>query len=246
MPLNKAEAYVLRTYKFREHGLIVVLFTHEHGKIRGIARGVRTMKSRLAPSLGPLNLVEVIYFEKPGKELVTIDGVDLKKSASEKQRRIELFYAFACFCELVDEFSQLGEADPPVFRLIGAVTELAEPSNIDRLMRYFETWLLKLEGVLPDITQCGKCRRPFSGGKSARTVPWEGSLLCSDCGPREGGEIAGSVLQFLQRVLSSPPARIAEADVPRDVVEGAGQFLHGIIRKHLEKDLKTYKALKQL
>jgi DNA repair protein RecO (recombination protein O) len=245
MPLKKAEAYVLRVYKFRENDRIIALFTHEYGKVRGIAKRIGGVKSRIAPSLAPLNLAEVVYFEKPGGELVKIDSVELKKSAYEIQKDVRVFYSCAYFCELIDELCQLGEPNPPVFRLIGAVLDSAGPQTIDKLARYFETWLLKLEGVFPDLARCGDCKKPFSS-PGARYGLREGMLQCRLCAPAGGSEIDRETLEFLSGFLSSPPAAVAAAEVKKETLDDAERFLQSLLRRHLERELKTYRALKEL
>ena len=49
------------------------------------------------------------------------------------------------------EFSREEEESELLFRLSLAVLEATQNISIDRVARYFELWLLKLEGVLPSL-----------------------------------------------------------------------------------------------
>jgi DNA repair protein RecO (recombination protein O) len=245
MPLKKAVAYVLKKYAFRESDRIVVFFTRDIGKLRGVVRRAGNPKSRIGSSLETLNQVDVEYYDKPGRELVNVNTVELRKSASSKQSDLAVFYAFAYISELIDEFSQLGQPNQPVFRLITAVVELAEASNMENLLRYFEAWLLKLEGVLPDISRCGQCRKALSKG-SVGYLPREGLLVCSRCGSRGKKVVRADTFALLKTFFSSPPAEIAGREIKREVMKNVESLLYTVIRGHLEKELKTYKAMKKL
>ena len=73
MPLYTTEAIVLRTYKLGEADRIVVFLTRDRGKRRGVAQGARRMRSRFGGALEPLTRVEVTYFEKESRELVSLN-----------------------------------------------------------------------------------------------------------------------------------------------------------------------------
>lgn len=57
----------------------------------------------------------------------------------------------AYFAELLQEFTHEGEAAQPVFRLSLAVLGSLTSIPVVQLARYFELWLLRLEGVLPSL-----------------------------------------------------------------------------------------------
>ena len=55
------------------------------------------------------------------------------------------------FAELLVEFGKEGEESERLFRLTKAVLEATREVCIQWVARYFELWLLKLEGVLPRL-----------------------------------------------------------------------------------------------
>ena len=58
---------------------------------------------------------------------------------------------FSYFAELLQEFTHEGEAVEEIFRLTLAVLGSLASVPVVQLARYFELWLLRLEGVLPDL-----------------------------------------------------------------------------------------------
>ena len=165
MPLHTAEALVLRTYKLGEADRIVVFLTKDRGKKRGVAKGARRQRSRFAGALEPLTEVRVAYFESERRELVGLNYAEtvrspllltassLKESSSAATPALAGRYLLVEYiAELLDEWAQDSDADDRLYRLgasmLDALTAGAPP---EPLARYFEYWLLRLQGVYPEV-----------------------------------------------------------------------------------------------
>ena len=77
MAIFESEGLVLRSYRLAEADRIVVVFTRDHGMIRGVAKGARRLKSRFGSTLELFSTVNVAFFQKEERELVNIQQVDL-------------------------------------------------------------------------------------------------------------------------------------------------------------------------
>ena len=149
MPLYSADALILRTYKLGEADRIVVFLTRDRGKKRGVAKGARRQKSNFVGSLEPLTHARVAYFEKEQRELVSLNYSEASRSALSNCTMEGLGCA-AYFAELIDEWSSESHEDERLYRLgISMVEALATGVPPERLSRYFEYWLLSLQGVYP-------------------------------------------------------------------------------------------------
>ena len=165
MPLHTAEALVLRTYKLGEADRIVVFLTKDRGKKRGVAKGARRQRSRFAGALEPLTEVRVAYFESERRELVGLNYAEtvrsplsltassLKEASSAATSALAGRYLLVEYiAELLDEWAQDSDADDRLYRLgasmLDALTAGAPP---EPLARYFEYWLLRLQGVYPEV-----------------------------------------------------------------------------------------------
>ena len=158
MPLHTAEALVLRTYKLGEADRIVVFLTRDRGKKRGVAKGARRHRSRFAGALEPLTEVRVAYFESERRELVGLNYAEPVRSPlacsgtgddiSVSTGRDMLVEYVA---ELLDEWAQDSDADDRLYRLGAAMLDaLTAGAPVEPLARYFEYWLLRLQGVYPE------------------------------------------------------------------------------------------------
>jgi DNA repair protein RecO (recombination protein O) len=150
MPLYTAEALVLRTYKLGEADRIVVFLTRDRGKKRGVAPNARKSRRRFGAALEPLTEVRVSYVEKEGRELVGLNYAEPVRSPLVAVTPEALGYSHY-FAELIDEWAPDADVDERLFRLGTAVLEaLVGGAPPEPLARYFECWLLRLQGVYPD------------------------------------------------------------------------------------------------
>jgi DNA repair protein RecO (recombination protein O) len=149
MPLYSADALILRTYKLGEADRIVVFLTRDRGKKRGVAKGARRPRSNFVGALEPLTSVRVAYFEKERRELVNLNYSEPSRSALSGGT-IEALGCAAYFAELIDEWAADGHEDERLYRLGASMVEaLASGVPTEPLCRYFEYWLLSLQGVYP-------------------------------------------------------------------------------------------------
>jgi DNA repair protein RecO (recombination protein O) len=149
MPLYTADALVLRTYKLGEADRIVVFLTADRGKKRGVAEHARRPRSRFRGALEPLTWVRVAYFERERRELVGLNYAEAVRSPLVAASPEALGYSHY-FAELIDEWAADADPDERVFRLgVAALDALVTGVPVDALARYFECWLLKLQGVYP-------------------------------------------------------------------------------------------------
>ena len=153
MPLYTAEALVLRTYKLGEADRIVVFLTRDRGKKRGVAKGARRQRSRFVGALEPLTEVRVAYFESERRELVGLNYAEtvrtpLSLAGSANENGLGHVSYFA---ELLDEWAQDADADERLYRLGASMLDaLSAGAPVEPLARYFEYWLLRLQGVYPE------------------------------------------------------------------------------------------------
>jgi DNA repair protein RecO (recombination protein O) len=151
MPLYSADALILKTYKLGEADRIVVFLTSDRGKKRGVAKGARRQKSSFVGALEPLTHARVAYFEKERRELVNLNYSEPSRSALSSPT-IEALGCATYFAELIDEWAADADPDERLYRLGASMIEaLVTGVPPEPLARYFEYWLLSLQGVYPSL-----------------------------------------------------------------------------------------------
>src|SRR3954452_16251302 len=147
MPLHTTDALILRTYKLGESDRIVVFLTRDRGKKRGVAKNARQSRRRFGGALEPLTYGRVAYVERERRELVRLDYVEQLRSPLSALDGDALSYV-SYFAELIDEWAPEADPNETLFRLgVSIVEALAKGVPIEPLARYFEFWLLRLQGV---------------------------------------------------------------------------------------------------
>jgi len=153
VPLYTADALILRTYKLGEADRIVVFLTRDRGKKRGVAKGARRPRSRFAAALEPMTEARVAYFEKERRELVGLNYAEPVRSPLTLAMKAvgDALGYIGYFAELLDEWAQEADADDRLFRLGASMLDaLSAGAPVEPLARYFEYWLLRLQGVYPE------------------------------------------------------------------------------------------------
>jgi DNA repair protein RecO (recombination protein O) len=147
VPLHTADALILRTYKLGETDRIVVFLTRDRGKKRGVARGARRPRSAFQGALEPLTEVRTAYFEWERRELVALNYAETCRSPLGLGCPDALGHV-GYFAELLDEWAQEADADDRLYRLgVSMLDALTAGAPVESLARYFEYWLLRLQGV---------------------------------------------------------------------------------------------------
>jgi DNA repair protein RecO (recombination protein O) len=153
MSAHQSEALTLRTYPYSEAHKIAVFLTRNFGKVRGVAYGAQKAKGRFSGALEPLTHVRLTFSQKENQDLASIKSCEILKAFPAYQLSLEVNLHFSYFAELLVEFSREQEESELLFRLSLTVLEATQEVPIDLLARYFELWLLKLEGVLPSLQE---------------------------------------------------------------------------------------------
>jgi DNA repair protein RecO (recombination protein O) len=250
MPLYTAEALVLRTYKLAEADRIVVFLTADRGKKRGVAKSARRPRSRFVGALEPLTHVRVAYFEKETRELVNLNYAEPLRSPLMAPGDAVSYASY--FAELLDEWSPADDPSETLYRLGTSVLEaMADGGSIEGLARYFEYWLLRLQGVYPPHVSCHRCGDQFTGRAEdgAWLSPSDGILTCAACadgGRRVGARLTPGALAFLASVRRRSPSELRDVGVS-DSVLAELEVLHRVLMaRHLERELRSLRVLREM
>ena len=249
MPVYTSDALILRTYKLGEADRIVVFLTRDRGKKRGVAKGARRPKSRFTGALESLTRAGVAYYERELRDLVRINYIEMQRSPLSVVARSgtdasALGHA-EYFAELIDEWAPEGHADERLYRLGSSVIDaLADGAPTERLARYFEFWLLRLQGVYPALA-CVECAGSLAGG--AMMPPRAHMFVCERCAPAGGGTpVSAGAIRFLAAAGSTSPAQLDSLSLSPAATRELETAHRRLINLHLEKELKSARVLREM
>lgn len=238
MAVHETEALVLRTYNFGEADKIVVCLTHSAGVIRGVAKGCRKLRSRFGAALEPFTLVKTTYYQKEHQELVSLNQVEIVKSHFDLSGNAETLTGLAYMGDLVIEFSAPYEPNERLYRMVKACLDAIceSQSDLQIILRYFEVWLLKLEGFLPDIKRCGECHRGFDEAEPA-FMNSDLVFRCRRCSTGTGNALSKRLQAQLRATQRLAPYVFAQESrsVPDNIHREMAELTHQLIGRVLER-----------
>jgi DNA repair protein RecO (recombination protein O) len=255
MPLYTTEAVILRTYKLGEADRIVVFLTRDRGKKRGVAKGARRPRSRFGGALEPLTRVSVAYFEKERRELVSLNYAEAEQSPLAARDARTLGYV-EYFAELLDEWAPDSDPNEKLYRLGASTVEACVVGvPIDSLARYFEFWVLRLQGVYPSHLACDGCGGVLEEGEAggAYLAPGGAVLTCPSCAlssdgatDDRGAVLSGDAIAFLRGAAAVGPRHVGGLRFSPRVDRELETVHRRLMATHLEKELKSARVLREM
>lgn len=244
MAARESEAIVLRTYPMREADLLVTLFTRLEGKVRGVARSAKRSKRRFGGALEPLTYVRAYYNVREGQELVRLDACEVLASPLATEVSYPRVLALGHIAELLDEFLPDHETNDAIFRLTLSVLQVLSGPEIWMPVTYFDLWLTRLVGFLPELSECVVCGRDLKGVRAFFHALADG-LTCADDKRLASGEISGDSRALAAQMFRAPVETFAGMPWPRSQAADLRKFLRQSLERHLEKKLVTAAMLEK-
>jgi DNA repair protein RecO (recombination protein O) len=189
-------------------------------------------------SLEPFTLINLTYFEKEHQELVSFSQTEILRSRFNLSSDAAVLSGFSYMGDLLMDFSPPRQANDNLYRMALACFEAVtqSPSDLEWVLRYFEVWLLKLEGFLPELRACADCHKALSGEETVY-LGSDLSLRCLSCSGARGTIISKHVHQQLRATEKLSPAKFAEdtRQVPADIRKELAQLTYKLISRVLER-----------
>jgi DNA repair protein RecO (recombination protein O) len=243
--LKESEAIVVRTYPFREADLLVTLFTRAEGKVTGVARAAKKSKRRFGGALEPLTYVRLYYEDRERRELARLDACEVLDSPLSSQITYSRAVALAHIAELLDELLPDREPNDAVFRLALSVLAQLRSPDVWLPLTYFELWMTRLMGYLPDFSECIVCGRTLNGSRAFFHALSDG-LMCVDDKRLASSEISANSRTIADQMFRIPVEKLDSASCSKTQAADLRKFLLQTLQRHIEKKLITATMLEKI
>ena len=244
MALRETEAIVLRTYPLREADLLVTLFTRAEGKVRGVARSAKKSKRRFGGALEPMTYVRAFYDLKERQELARLDGCEVLESPMALEVSYARLVGLAHLAELLDELLPDREVNDAIFRLTLSVLHVMTGPEVWMPVTYFQLWMTRLVGFLPELTECIVCGRGLEGERAYFHALADG-LMCAGDKRLASSELSAESRELVALMFRAPVESFTGMPWPKALGADLRKFLVQILQRSTEKKLVTARMLEK-
>jgi DNA repair protein RecO (recombination protein O) len=249
MAVKRSDAIVIGYYPLGETDRIVVFFTKDYGKIRAVAKGVRRLKSRLCGRVEILTHGDLIFFERTGKDLHSINTFDIIETFQTLREDLLKMAYCSYMAELIQQVTSDSQSDTDIFDLmLNTMSAMKESDVPEMLVRVFEIRLLEKIGLNPRLDSCIVC----SGGindENPRFSVRAGGVLCDKCS--KSGHysvvISRDTLDLMRRIREIPFELITVLETTEANKQEMKRLLSGFISFHVDvKNLRSLRFLESI
>lgn len=245
MALKESEAVVLRVYPLREADLLVTLFTRTEGKVRGVARSAKKSRRRFGGALEPLTYVRAYYEDRERQELSRLDSCEVLESPLASQVSYPRAVALGHMAEVLDELLPDREANDAIFRLTLSVLAALRGPDIWMPVTYFDLWMTRLVGFLPEFSECIVCGRALNGSRAYFHALADG-LVCADDKRLASSEISSESRAAAAAMFRAPVESFTGEPWPKARGADLRKWLVQILQRNIEKKLVTAGMLERI
>ena len=262
MPVQKTQAIVLRTFPLREAHKIITFYTPDFGKVKAVAYGVKSPKSRLSGSLELLNHGMLLFNYRENRELQSLTNFEMIEGFDGIRTDFTRITYGCYFAELVDAIALEGDANPAIFNLLrNTYHVLADTEDVRLLARVFEIKFLDLAGYAPQLSQCAYCNSietTASPPQKTRDTPpgapimlfsvSHGGLLCKNCQHRDitaFSMVPGSC-ELLKALRKSELNKLNRIQASTRNHRELKLVLSSFIQYHTERNLKSLRFIESV
>ncbi len=242
----RSEAVVLRRVDFGEADRLLTLYSREHGKIKGIAKGARKPQSR---KTGHVELfMRSRFFLAKGRDLDIITQAEVIETyAALRSDLVRMTYA-SYAVELLDRFTVAEDKHSGIYDLlVEALGWFATAEDLLLAARYYELRLLSLTGFQPQFFQCVSCDEAIIEQDQFFSAEL-GGFLCPEC--RHADRSAMPVTAVMVKVLRYLQTRswdvVQHLQLKKPLLQELEAMMHAYISHTLERDLKSVDFLHRL
>lgn len=183
MSAEKSWGIVLRVVDFSETSKVVTLFTRDHGKITGLAKGAYRRNGPFDSALDLLSIVQVTYIHKSGNALDLLTEAKLERRFRSASRSLTRLNCAFYLIEILGRFTEDADPNPALFDLAVNTLQTLDGDRDDPqlTLAQFEMQMLAMLGHAPMLSQCVSCGKEAGQAQRKFFGTLSGGLLCSTC-----------------------------------------------------------------
>ncbi len=153
MPIVRTDAVILKCDNYRETSKIITFYSRSHGKIKGIAKGVRSSKTKWGGALQSMAMLSIMFYYKENRTLHLVSQAEHLTALHNIYDDFDKLQTGYRIIELINRTTAENQENPEIFRLLCDSLEFLENAtkNYINVLFNFEFKLLELLGFKINI-----------------------------------------------------------------------------------------------
>ena len=251
---DTCDGLVIRVSEYGENDKLLTVLTAEHGQMVMIAKGARSMRSKLMSLCHLFTYANFEYYEKHGRHWLS--GGSVSDSFFGLNSDISGFALASYLVQLAGEITGEGVPCERVLRMtlnsLYAIQNKLKPLPL--IKSAYEIFAAEESGFSPDVSGCADC------GKESLESGWldimNGRVVCEACLSRQGGAdrapvtdrfmtqtilvpFNGEALAVWRYVSAAPLKRIFAFSVSEEGQKLLTRATETYLVNHLERSFET-------
>lgn len=239
--IEKLEGIIVKTTNYGETSLVLEIFTKEKGLVGVMAKGVKSLKSKLRASAMKFTYGFFYVYYKEGK-LSILKDVDIINPLSIIHQDITLIGYLNYIIELSVQVFKESESFDIYPLMISTILKVNEGLNPFVLTNILEMKYLPYLGVGINLDGCSKCGRT----NEIVTVDGDvGGLICKNCYQNER-LVKAKTIQLLRIYEQISIPSISKLDVDSSSAKEINEFLSIYYNRYTGMYLQSKDFLKKI
>ncbi len=245
MTIQKSEALVLKSVKFRDTSLITSFFTADFGKIKALSKGVRKERSSILSHYEPFSYVDITFYEKTKSDIHFLSECSLRCFFPKVRSDFEKISWASYLVELVEVVLPPHEENRYLFKLMLDLIRIMEEEPPSHLVAIFEVKLLLESGFFPNLSGCTKCGKTDIESYLSFS---EGGLLCRTCWHHASNSlfVSKGLIRTIQFLADNELLKNLQLRMTREMEEEIHRFTYQWIYYRYEKSLAVVHFLREV
>jgi DNA repair protein RecO (recombination protein O) len=222
---------------------IVTFYTQAHGRVRGVAKGVRKSKSRFGGRLEGFTHVDLQLY-RGRSDLDTVTQADIITRPHRIREDYASFCSASAMADAIDRTTPERERNVRVFLLLRSALQALEDGAVDpALLAYaFLAKLSSMSGHHPTLEMCVDCGSP---GRVAFSYD-RGGAVCGSCVDRVDPMTTEELLDSWTSLMEDEWEVLRGRQLPKLILRDLGALMVGFVQWHTESRFKAFALLPAL
>lgn len=240
MGLSKASGIVISSRDIGDKDRLITVLGEDSPRQNYFIRGIRKSKTRPIASTEIASLVDIVYYDREGKEWKDVKEIHLVQRFDSIKSSVYGLYFLSYFSEIAASLMPEGEDHYREAKLLKmAFLEVEKEGFHFGILPFLKVRLFGYLGIIPVEFLCIDCGEEIWKKKEADIQESTLDLICGDCRNLTRNSI--SLIRFFRDCYNVKYSELFSVMIPPDILFELDQILNHFLENYMGKGLKTSK-----